>query len=186
MLSRSFVNEHFSACISVLFVELLFSLLRKDCGLMESLLPWWDGKQADPRAVSGVSSSLRVFWPLCFCHSEWFPLHKFMLTTTNHLVLTVSGNSLQDYLLHLPRDQGEAKRPVFAWIFPFCPWKQGWCLLSSVLWNLTHQLKAFRQLRVASQWQGQLSQYSQWHLIRSHRSVTSNLFKDFLIWFFLI
>lgn len=43
-----------------------------------------------------------------------------MLTTTNHvLVLTVFGSSLQDYLLHLPRDQGEANRPVVAWIVLF-------------------------------------------------------------------
>lgn len=70
-----------------------------------------------------------------------------MQTTPNHLLLLhVLGKSFQDYLLHLPRDQGEANRPVVDWILLLdlknsidtCFLESsGTSLISLKLWNIT-------------------------------------------------
>lgn len=62
----------------------------------------------------------------------WFPLHKSMLTTPNHiLVLCLFGNSFQDYLRHhFLRDQNEFPRSSS---LPFL--KTGFILISPNPWE---------------------------------------------------
>ena len=63
----------------------------------------------------------------------WFPLCKFMLTTPKQfLVLHMSGNGFQNYLLHhLPKKQDEADWPVAPWIL-LLPGRNDICFLPNL------------------------------------------------------